>query len=174
MSVQDFLLWEDAQSEKHEFVDGEIRSFAGGTNRHNLIAAGLVSMLRTLLRGRCRVTGSDTRVVTASRSRYPDVVVTCDERDRLAAASVSHPILLIEVLSEGTHAIDREEKFDEYRLLPSLGEYVVVDSRRRWAQTLSRAGDVWVVSLPIERGSLDLASVGAQLAYDEIYADTEL
>jgi len=173
-TLAEFLVWENAQDGKHEYADGEVIAFAGGTNRHNLIAANVISGLRTTLRAGCRATGSDTKIIGSSWSRYPDVVVTCDERDTLDLAHVAHPTLIAEVLSEGTHGIDREDKLDEYRSLSSLREYLLVDSRRRWIQIVRRSGDEWVVSLPIREEAVHCPSLDITLSLDEIYAGTGL
>jgi len=114
------------------------------------------------------------KIIGSSWSRYPDVVVTCDERDTLDLAHVAHPTLIAEVLSEGTHGIDREDKLDEYRSLSSLREYLLVDSRRRWIQIVRRSGDQWVISLPIREEAVHCASLDIMLSLDEIYGDTGL
>jgi hypothetical protein len=55
-----------------------------------------------------------------------------------------------------------------------LQEYVLIDSRKRWAQTIRRAGDDWIVSLPIVEGALEFRSVGVRMSFDEVYAGTNL
>jgi len=72
---------------------------------------------------------------------YPDVLVSCDQRDQAASLFVSHPTLIAEVLSESTAAHDRGDKFAAYRTLPSLQEYALVDVRARRVETFRRASD---------------------------------
>jgi len=72
-TLAEFLVWENGQDGKHEFTDGEVIAFAGGTNRHNLIAANVISGLRTTLRAGCRATGSDTKIMPLLNSGWVTV-----------------------------------------------------------------------------------------------------
>ena len=94
------------------------------------IALNIASLLKDHLRGgSCRAYISDMklRVETANAFFYPDVFVTCDERDHQAKLFMSHPRLIVEVLSDSTAAFDRGEKFAIYRQIPTLDEYLLVD-----------------------------------------------
>ena len=82
--------------------------------------------------------------------------------------------MLVEVLSESTSAVDRGPKTDEYRTIDTLHEYVLIDSRKRWTQTIRRAGDDWIVSLPISAGTLRFESVYVTMSYDDIYDGAQL
>ena len=104
--------------------------------------------------------------------RYADAVVTCDERDRDPAVRVlRHPKLIVEVLSQSTASVDRGAKVDEYCALASLEQYLLIDSRNRWACTYLRDGDAWLASVPISGGSLRLPSLGFSLGLDEVFAE---
>jgi Uma2 family endonuclease len=69
---------------------------------------------------------------------YPDVMVTCDEREsptetlceRTARKIVQFPCLIAEVLSPGTEGFDRGKKFTHYRRLKTLKEYVLIDAEQ--------------------------------------------
>ena len=111
--------------------------------------------------------------MTKTSSRYPDISVGFDARDTVDQTYARHPKLLIEVLSPSTYRVDRGPKFDEYRTIETLEEYVSIDSRKRWAQTIRRGGHDWIVSLPIVAGELYFASIDARLSFDDIYAGTE-
>ena len=94
------------------------------------IAGNVFALLKDHLRGgSCRAYISDMklRVETANAFFYPDVFVTCDERDHQAKLFMSHPRLIVEVLSDSTAAFDRGEKFAIYRQIPTLDEYLLVD-----------------------------------------------
>jgi Uma2 family endonuclease len=109
-------------------------------------------------------------VVTPRGVRFPDVVVTCDERDQAPhTVALRHPRLIVEVLSESTARTDRAAKVDEYRAMPSLEEIVLVDSRKRWSAAYHRAGAVWVASEPQTGGEVSLASVDMRLDLDGLY-----
>jgi Uma2 family endonuclease len=172
-TVEEFLAWEDRQEERYEFVDGEISLFPGGTARHEIIVANLIAALHPVA-GAGRVRASGLKTLTRTSSRYPDVSVSFDPRDGVDLRFARYPSLLIEVLSPSTHETDRGPKVDEYRTIETLVEYVLVDSRKRWAQTIRRAGGDWIVSLPILSGSLLFESVALTLPFDALYAGTEL
>jgi Uma2 family endonuclease len=171
--VRAFIEWENAQTERHEFSDGQISLLPGASNNHETIVMNVSGTLWTAL-GPGRVFGSAFKQVTATSCRYPDVSVANAGAEDPVATYGQHPTLLIEVLSPSTHAIDRGPKSDEYRTIETLQEYVLIDSRKRWAQTIRRAGSDWIVSLPIVEGSLDFQSVGVSMTFDDIYAGTPL
>jgi len=173
-TLEEFLAWEESQEERHEFVDGAVSLFPGGTLRHAVIAANLIGALRLHLTSASRVATSDARVVGDNRSRYADVLVTRDPRDRPEATFVMYPFLIIEVLSDSSAATDRGDKADEYRRIETLEEYVLVDSRKRWTQTFARNGGDWVISVPRRDGALHLVSAGCDIPFDTVYAGTEL
>lgn len=132
MTVAAYLDWEPLQELRYEFVDGEVLAMTGGTLPHNDIAINLLTTLRPQTRKQgCRINIADAKVkVTPTRYRYPDVVVSCDQRDKTALDAIRYPKLVVEVLSAGTEAQDRGEKFKEFRALASLEEYVLIRFHR--------------------------------------------
>jgi Uma2 family endonuclease len=172
-SIDDFLAWEVHQEEKYEFVDGKVSLFPGGTKRHTTIGLNIAMALR--LGGLAAGTVLyETKSITARSSRYPDVVVSLDPRDRPEHTALRYPIAIVEVLSPSTEVVDRGAKLDEYRTIETLQEYVLVDSRKRWAQVVRRIADEWIVSLPLEAGHIELRSLGVSILFDDVYAGTEL
>jgi Uma2 family endonuclease len=134
MTAADFLAWEARQETKHEFVQGEVFAMAGAGKAHVAVTLNTAFALRQHLRGTpCRVFASDTRLHldAAGAYVYPDVVVTCSERDAGDPVAVREPTVLVEVLSFGTSAYDRGLKFTLYRELPSLREVVLIDPKTR-------------------------------------------
>ncbi len=128
--------------------------------------------MRSVVEAR-HVRGSGLKQLTATSSRYADVSVTFDERDTVDPPYARFPALLIEVLSPATHATDRGPKFDEYRTIETLREYVMVDSRKRWVQAVRRSGSDWIVSLPQSDGLVRFESIGLDVSLDDLYAGTE-
>ncbi len=121
-----YLQWEATQSEKHEYLAGEIFAMVGVRQSHNVAAGNCFVALRARLAGsNCRVFMSDvkTRIEPSAAFFYPDLVVPCDARDRATPEYVSYPSLIVEVLSPSTAAFDRGAKFGAYRKLDSLKEY---------------------------------------------------
>jgi Uma2 family endonuclease len=133
MTAAEYLAWEAEQSLRHEYINGEAYAMAGGTLPHNDIAVNLTTVLRNALRGTgCKVRMSDAKVKISERGPYfyPDLVVSCDERDRQATDAISHPKLIVEVLSPSTAGFDRGDKFQFYRRLTTLQEYVLIDAEK--------------------------------------------
>ena len=175
-----YLDWEAEQTEKHEYLNGEVFNMAGASEAHVTIAGNMFMALRNHLRGGpCSVFISDMklRVEQANAFFYPDVLVTCAEADRAHRLFKTAPCLLVEVLSPSTSAYDRSEKFAAYRTLPSVQEYLLIDSERPRAELFRReptapgAPERWSL-YPLEgEQAIDLASVGLQLPLAQVYED---
>lgn len=175
LSSDAYLVWEAAQELRHEFVDGEIFAMVGGTRYHETIVLNLASGLRNQLGGtpcRAYAAGMKVRVEAANAYFYPDVFVTCSERDHQAIESLSEPRLIIEVLSPSTEAYDRGGKFEKYRLLPSLEEYVLVDPDSRQIESF-RKDDTghWVLYEFRGQVELTLASLSVAIPIEEVFAN---
>lgn len=175
----DFPAWEALQQTKHEFVAGHIYGFAGGTRAHSAISTALGGEVFASLRGtRCSVYGPDMLIEMENSTRYADLVVSCDERDAANAELVIHfPKLIVEVLSQSTAPYDLGAKKQEYVRIPSLEEYAVVDSRKRWAQVFRRDNQ-WapetIEPQPANTFVLPLKSIAAALDLAQIYSAINL
>lgn len=156
MTVAEYLAWEAEQPIKHEYIDGEVYARAGSTLPHNDIAVNLTSLLRPFLRGKgCKVRMSDAKVRVSEQGPYfyPDVVVSCDERDRRATDAIRYPQLIIEVLSPSTGAFDYGKKFQYYRQISTLAEYVLIDATQiRCDRYTKNAADKWELTSYPETG----------------------
>ncbi|MFP5272313.1 Uma2 family endonuclease [Coleofasciculus sp.] len=130
MTPQEYLEWEEQQPIKYDYINGEVFAMTGGTLPHNSIAVNLTSALKNHLRGKgCKVFMADAKVGVSLQGpfHYPDVMVSCDLRDQRARKIIYHPCLLVEVLSPGTEAFDRGNKFKHYRRIDTLKEYVLIE-----------------------------------------------
>ncbi|MBD2197010.1 MULTISPECIES: Uma2 family endonuclease [Calothrix] len=132
MSPQEYLEWEVRQEIKYEYIDGEVFAMTGGTLPHNDIALNLASALKNHLRGSSCIPFMAAAKVAVSENtfHYPDVVVSCDERDKQAIQFIQYPCLIVEVLSPSTEAYDRGAKFTRYRRIETLQEYVLIDAEK--------------------------------------------
>jgi Uma2 family endonuclease len=176
VSEEEYLRLEAHSPVRHEYVNGEMFAMTGGTLRHNTIALNLAVAVRNGLRaGPCRVYINDVRVrIEKTRSYYyPDLLVTCTKGTQpvdLAAVTVDDPVLLVEVLSQGTEAIDRREKLLSYRQLPSLAEYVLVSQDEPRVEIHRRRGDIgWEKVEHSADETVELKSVGIRIAMQAIY-----
>ena len=133
MTPQEYLEWEEQQPIKHEYVNGYVYAMAGGTIPHNIIAVNLTNGLKNNLKGKgCLVLSADAKLGISEQGpfHYPDVMVTCDLRDKRAIKMVRYPCLIVEVLSPSTEAYDRGDKFTQYRRISTLKEYVLISADR--------------------------------------------
>ena len=165
---------------KSEFFGGEMFAMAGGSPMHSLIAANLIGELRIRLKGRpCKPFTSDLRLKVEATGlfTYPDVSVICGPLQFGAGTddTVVNPTLLIEVLSDSTEAYDRGEKFQHYRQLPALREFLLVSQRLpRIEQFLRRPNEEW--ALRTAQGleaTLELPSLEIALELSEVFAGVE-
>ena len=177
MSLEEFLAWEASETTKHEFVDGRLYAMAGASRAHGTIALNLAALVRPAIRKTgCRAYIADMKVVPpAHRSvRYPDLVLTCDERDLADEQITRYPKLIVEVLSRSTAAVDRGEKFEEYRRIPTLEEYAVVDSTQVQVEMWRRRGDGWAFREYGPGATFRFESIPLDVNVNDLYEDIEL
>ena len=176
LTVDEFLVWERANQERHEYIDGRISLMSCGVADHSSLSVNITSTLHALLRGgACRVYNSDMRVrLSATRYVYPDVSVSCDPRDRGQIEELQSPCLIVEVLSPTTEAHDRGEKFGYYRACPSIQEYALVNVRRPEIELFRRAGAFWTLTTFGPEEAVELASLGVRVPLAEMYDGIEL
>jgi Uma2 family endonuclease len=176
-TANDYLVWEPQQTERHEFVDGEVFAMAGAEDRHVTVAGNVYIQLRQHLAGTaCKTYMSDMRLqVAASNSYfYPDVLVTCSALDAASPQLKSEPTLLVEILSPSTAAYDRGVKFSHYRNLPSLREYVLIDLDTRCTDVYRKGTDgLWVLHPFGVNQTVLLESMGLQITAQQLFAEIE-
>ncbi len=176
LSPEEYLAVERRAEYKSEYVDGVTYAMAGGSERHNLIAANIIISIGVQLRNRpCRVYPSDlkVRVPNSTRFFYPDVSVVCgetsfadDERD-----VILNPVLIVEVLSESTAAYDRGKKFLSYQQIDSLQEYLLVSQDEEIVERYVRqSNDTWLYTKAISlEATLILPSIECEVTLRDIY-----
>jgi Uma2 family endonuclease len=133
LTPEEYFIWEEKQLLRHEYLNGEVYAMTGGTQNHGRIASNIIFIVKGHLRGGgCQVGNSDCRVNIFETKDYvyPDVSVTCDDRDRTAIQAIQYPCLIVEVLSPSTASYDRGDKFRLYRRNPSLQDYLLVDAEK--------------------------------------------
>ncbi len=184
LTAAEYLAWEAEQPLKYEYIQGEAYAMTGGTLPHNDIAVNLTSALRTALRGTgCKVRMADAKVRISENGPYfyPDIVVSCDDRDRRAMDAISYPTLIIEVLSPSTAAFDRGDKFKFYRRIPTLQEYLLVDAEQVGIDCYRRGstGKWELTAYPEDAADtthpvLELTSLDFQCPLALVYEEVEL
>ncbi len=146
MTFLEYVASERASDVRHEYLDGEIVAMAGGSLEHSLLSTHIAFLLHgALARRPCLVFNADARarVPATGLGTYPDLAVVCGrlQTDLDDDATITNPILLVEVLSPSTEAWDRGEKFKHYRQLASLGEYLLVSQEPPMLELYPRQAD---------------------------------
>jgi Uma2 family endonuclease len=179
VSEGDYLAFERASEERHEYADGVVYAMSGGSGRHSALAANVIVELGVALRGGpCRPLTSDMRVLIPASRRYlyPDVSVVCGQPEMLDAFedNLLNPRVVVEVLSDSTEAYDRGEKFAHYQKLLSLKHYVLVSQKEPRIEVFTREDDGWRLRNygPTDRVALD--SIGCTIEVDAMYAGVSL
>ncbi|MHB8247929.1 MAG: Uma2 family endonuclease [Acidithiobacillus sp.] len=179
LSIKEYLDGEEHGGIRHEYVAGQTYAMAGAKLRHNLIVQNLSSSLWQKTRGGdCQVLSSDmkVRVATADAFYYPDIVLRCGDTLPGDSLYLEDPCLIIEVLLASTANIDRREKLHAYQALPSLREYILVDSDSRSIELYRRRPEGWWYELLSEGegDSLRFQCVDLTLSLAEVYAGVDL
>ncbi|MBD2678475.1 MULTISPECIES: Uma2 family endonuclease [Nostoc] len=176
MSAEEYLVWEPTQEQRYEYWDGEVVAMSGGTRNHNRVCANFFRLLDDALADRsCEVYIVDVKVQVEPGQKYfyPDVVVTCDERDT-DPQLIQFPCLIIEVLSPSTEAADRGKKFAKYRQSPTLEEYVLVQVEQPGVEVFRRSEQgKWVLSEYNFDEILRLESVDVEIAIADLYKQVQ-
>lgn len=174
MTLDEFLAWEKRQELRHEFDGYQPVAMTGGTYAHDAISMNLAAALVSRLRGTpCRAHGSDLKVLTEGRVRYPDAFVTC-QRHGNADKFARDPVVIFEVLSVGTAGTDRIDKVREYTSLPSMRRYVLLEQDRAAATVLERQDSRWVTSILTDDAVLPMPEIGIELPLAELYEGIDL
>jgi len=176
LTPEEYLQMEETSQIKHEYMDGQVYAMAGASDPHVTIAGNLAVLLRNHLRGssyRVYISAMKVQIKPINRFFYPDVMVTCDERDRATPTYKQYPCLIIEVLSDSTEAFDRGDKFADYQQIETLQEYVLVNTKRQRVECFRRSGEgLWILqSYTSDSPLLRLESVNFEGTMADVYED---
>ncbi len=179
-TVEECLALERGSNTRHAYFDGEIFAMAGANDPHVAIVTNLVGELRLRLKGRrCRIYSTDMRLKASPTGlyTYPDLMVVCgeirftdDRRDM-----IENPQVIAEVLSPSIEDYDRGPKFEHYRRIASVTDYLLVSQDARHVEHRARQADgTWQTTLVESDGGVPLPAIGCELPLDEIYSQVEL
>jgi Uma2 family endonuclease len=175
MTAAQYLAWEAAQHERHEFFRGEVFAMAGGSPRHNALTAAVIVELGIALRGGpCRVLSADQRIGMRQGEHYvyADASVVCGALQIQAGTTdvLVNPAVIVEVLSKRTEAYDRGSKWDGYQRLASVQDYLLVSQTSAQIEHYRReSSGGWHYTI-VEAGGRLLLSNGTQIELDGVYA----
>lgn len=178
LSAEDYLQGEESAQIKHEYLDGDVWAMVGASDAHVSIAMNLAFLLKQALKDSpCRAYISDMKVNVAKANAffYPDVLVTCEPKDRDNRLFKQHPLFIAEVLSPSTEGFDRGAKFAAYRQLDSLQHYWLIDSQSQAIDCFERTAQGWLLhSFTHASDRLPLSSLDIKLDLNAIYEDVLL
>jgi Uma2 family endonuclease len=178
MTPQEYFDWEEQQPLKYEYINGEVFAMTGGTVNHGTIGANCHYQLKTHLRGgSCRPFIFDVKLGVSDNGpyHYPDVMVSCDERDKRATKIIYHPCLIVEVLSPSTEGIDRGKKFQNYRQISTLKEYFLISAEQMMVECF-RLNDkgLWELHIYNQGDEINLTSIDFKFPIELLYEDVIL
>jgi Uma2 family endonuclease len=180
LTPEQYLEIERAAEHKSEYFNGEMYAMAGGTLNHSRIASDVLTLLNVQMRGRrCEIAESNLRlrVTPEGLFTYPDIFVFCgepqladDRKDTVIDATV-----IIEVLSPSTANYDRGFKFEQYRRIPSLQDYIVIAQDRVHVEHNTRQGDAWLLRETSDLNAvIELPSIECTFRLREAYGRVDL
>lgn len=181
LTPEEYLEIERQADHKSEYFNGEMFAFAGASENHVDIVGNINALFHAQLRNKkCKAYSNDMRakVCITGLYTYPDVVVVSgqrkfedDHRDTLL-----NPIMIVEVLSPSTENYDRGTKFEHYRTIDSLSDYILVAQDKIHVEHYVRQSDrCWLFSeVKSINDKFQIKSIECQLALEEIYEKVEM
>ncbi|HEU0155064.1 MAG TPA: Uma2 family endonuclease [Stellaceae bacterium] len=173
MTLDEFLAWDDGTDRRYELWAGVLTAMAPPMPRRGLLAAALAGEIRSALRRRppFRVLGEAGVALPDRNDTFyvADLAIICEPlraEDRL----IRNPVLIVEILSPSTAAIDRQIKVPDYRSISSVVEILLIDSESAFAEVHRREGDRWITEMMRGLGAtLTLGSVPLTILLSELY-----
>lgn len=189
-TIEEYLEFEKSSLEKHEYYlgeifempgHGELLAMSGASNRHNKIYSNLFGGLAIKLKGKhCQPYGPDMRIYIPENTlfTYPDITIICGDfiSSDVDEDSIVKPVILIEILSPSTRRYDRGEKFKLYRDIPTLKEYIMIDSQSILAEAfrINEKGHWELEEYKLATSELKFSSIQISIPLSEIYEGTKL
>lgn len=176
ITPEEYLRLERASTIKHEYLAGRVYAMAGASPRHVFIAANVGGELYLQLKGKpCRTCGSDIRlqIPVTGLYTYPDAAIVCgapqyaDEQQE----TLANPMVVVEVLSPSSEAYDRGDKFEHYKSVESLTDYILIAQNTYRVEHAVRQPDgQWTTTEYSDlQSAVTIASIACHLRLSDIY-----
>ncbi|MBF0129028.1 MAG: Uma2 family endonuclease [Alphaproteobacteria bacterium] len=174
MPLSDFLAWNAGTGGGHELIEGEVVPIAPVSETHGLLVSRLTIRIGMRARPPCQMF-AEAGIVIPERNTFfvADLVMSCVERQGEAPA-IDEPLLVVEVLSRASAALDRGIKLYHYIAVPSVREVLFVDGRRRGGQVWHRDGEGWRMETVEGCGSIHLETTDDTIPLAPIYGSLDL
>jgi len=172
ISETEYLELEEHSNIKHEYINGEMWAMAGASRNHNILTGNVWSAFIRHLEGtRCIPFSADMKVKIENKNDskffYPDVVVACDDEDGNDYFT-NKPRIIVEVLSKGTQQIDKSFKFNAYKTITTLQEYILI-SQDSAELMVCRRNNSWAAEFFFLGDNVTFESIGLTIAVETIY-----
>ncbi|MCF8244185.1 MAG: Uma2 family endonuclease [Saprospiraceae bacterium] len=176
ISFDEYVAAEQADKDRHEFHDGFLTPIEATTKNHNTIVTNILlnSDVPRLRKNGCQIFHEN--VITEVREKrwgvYPDIVITCDPKDKENPLVVKHPKVIVEVLSKSTAPYDKAGKFFKYQRIPSLQQYILISQYTVAVEYYLRMeNDQWVYkALDSLEDVLVLPSLSVEILLSDLYS----
>ncbi len=171
ISEAQYLEDEKTREIKHEYIDGEIHAMSGASRNHGILSISIGRLLENHLDGtRCNTFISDLKVKVSTKYNaaffYPDVVVACDENGH--DYYTEKPLIIVEVLSKSTRRFDQTGKFEFYKTIPTLQEYVLIEQDFAEIEVCRRANN-WYPERYFLGDEITFVSIDLTILVEAIY-----
>ena len=179
MTIEGFRAFERASPLRHEYYHGRVYAMAGGTRRHSRLGRRLATLLAVALGddSPCELFNSDMRLcLSESILVYPDVAVSCDERDQInnEEDEIFFPRLVVEVLSRSTEHRDRGRKLRDYQACPSIMEFAMVNTDYQSVEIYRREATGWSYHRFEGDEAAEFAGLDVRIPLATLYARTAI
>jgi Uma2 family endonuclease len=171
LTVAEYLLGENDGELRHEFLNGTVHAMAGTTERHNTIKLNVAGRLNLEVAAECRVFDGDMKLhlndAHDARFYYPDIFVSSGANNDTQYFRTDAAVVF-EVLSQSTERYDRYEKFEAYKRIPGLLEYVLIEQRFPEVEVYRRRAN-WAKEVFEPDALIVLESIMHTLSFEQIY-----
>lgn len=171
-TLKEYFELEKPSEVRHEFIFGQLIPRSSESKDANKIALNIFSLLQSVLEAQgYEIFLHDVRTMVKESEiyRYPDLVVA-PETDNSDTHAITQPVLIVEVISEGTANTDRGEKLQEYCSLPTLQYYLIIEQKQKLIEMYSKEDNQWVLRFFDEKTpSVFLTQFNISLTIDGIY-----
>lgn len=169
ISIEEYLAGEEHNEARAEYLGGQVYLMSSGTSKHNRIALNIAAYMLSIAPQTCRVYQEGMKLrADESTFYYPDVMVVCDkpmEDERYER----EPCILVEVLSPSTKGVDLREKMLQYKRIPTLQTYLIVDPESYFVRHLWRTAEGWQMENITGSGKIALPCLGHDISLQQIY-----
>jgi Uma2 family endonuclease len=169
VSVEEYLALEQQSKTRHEYVDGRMLAMAGEKRRHNILGQNFILLIGRITRQKgCEMAIENIKIrSTATRFRYPDIVVSCQPGDD--AYWLANPCFIAEILSGSTARSDTVVKLEEYKNIPSLDRYAIVEQSQPLVLLYKRIAGHWEVETLNLGDEFDIPCLGVSVSLSDLY-----